>query len=716
MRVLILAALMLVGVMLPARADTAPSNEQLPPNIDALLTLLADPGVQHWLEAHRAAPGTTQASRQPAAEQPPSHPLADYVAAIRGHIYGLARAVPTLPNQFARAWSILVADVDEVGPAGLVGLIGALAAVGFGAGSLYRRATSGFKGGVARLPVNTGRGQLIALGSRFAYELGHVAIIAAATIGTFLLLDYWPDVIEKIVLAYLLALIIVLLARVLLRFLLSPPGKGGLDVRIVPMDGNSARFWCQRLGLLVVILAVGYATTLSLSLFGFSIEAREIVAYSFGLGLLAVGINTVRRALRPTIADAGAEGESVVRARTSAGLLSAYFVLLWCLWAFGALQLFWLATIAIGLIWAIVVAERSVVHILRQPGASGVDIETSSAGATLLSRGIRFILIVTALLLLAWAWDVDLVTLSAADTPLRRVAHGVISAVIILLVADLVWRVVRTLIDNQIAKVRDTAVDQTEESQRRSRLGTLLPILRNFVWATLAVVAILMALSAMGVEIGPLVAGAGIVGVAIGFGAQTLVKDVLSGIFYLLDDAFRVGEYIESGSYKGTVESFSLRSVRLRHNRGPIFTVPFGVLGAVQNMSRDWVIEKLSLTITYDSDLEKARKLIKKIGLELAEDSELKAITIEPLKMQGVEEFGDYGIKLTLKLKTKPGQQSAVRRRALVMIKKAFDENGINFASKAVPVASAAGSLQEMAVAATAPQLASAAPQKAVAG
>src|SRR5262249_8056076 len=116
------------------------------------------------------------------------------------------------------------------------------------------------------------------------------------------------------------------------------------------------------------------------------------------------------------------------------------------------------------------------------------------------------------------------------------------------------------------------------------------------------------------------------------------------------------------------------------------------------------------------SDLEKARKLIKKIGIELAEDSELKAITIEPLKMQGVEEFGDSGIKLTLKLKTKPGQQSAVRRRALVMIKKAFDENAIYFASKAVPVTSIAASSQGGAVIATAPQLASTTPQKTVAG
>ena len=102
-----------------------------------------------------------------------------------------------------------------------------------------------------------------------------------------------------------------------------------------------------------------------------------------------------------------------------------------------------------------------------------------------------------------------------------------------------------------------------------------------------------MALSALGVEIGPLIAGAGVVGVAIGFGAQTLVKDIIAGMFYLLDDAFRVGEYIQSGNYKGTVESFSLRSVKLRHHRGPLYTVPFGVLGAVQNMSRDWVIDKI---------------------------------------------------------------------------------------------------------------------------
>ena len=126
--------------------------------------------------------------------------------------------------------------------------------------------------------------------------------------------------------------------------------------------------------------------------------------------------------------------------------------------------------------------------------------------------------------------------------------------------------------------------------------------------------------------------------------------------------------------------------MKLRHHRGYIYTVPFSDLGAVQNMSRDWVIEKITMTVTYDSDVEKARKLVKKIGQELAQDPELAASIIEPLKMQGVDEFGEMGMILTLKLKTRPGEQFTVKRRALMMIKKAFDENDIKLAVPTVQV------------------------------
>jgi small-conductance mechanosensitive channel len=196
-----------------------------------------------------------------------------------------------------------------------------------------------------------------------------------------------------------------------------------------------------------------------------------------------------------------------------------------------------------------------------------------------------------------------------------------------------------------------------------------------------------MTLSAMGVAIGPLLAGASVVGVAVGFGAQTLVKDVLSGFFYLLDDAFRVGEYIQSGTYKGTVESFTLRSVKLRHHRGPVYTVPFGSLGAIENLSRDWVLEKIVIAVAFDTDLLKVKKLIKQVGNELLEDPEFAPHIIETVKMQGVEEFGDYGIRLRLKLVTRPGEQFPIRRRAYQRIKELFDQNGVKFAVPKVQVA-----------------------------
>jgi moderate conductance mechanosensitive channel len=186
---------------------------------------------------------------------------------------------------------------------------------------------------------------------------------------------------------------------------------------------------------------------------------------------------------------------------------------------------------------------------------------------------------------------------------------------------------------------------------------------------------------------GPLIAGMGVLGVAIGFGAQSLVRDVIAGMFYLLDDAFRVGEYIQSGNYKGTVESFSFRSVRLRHQRGAIYTVPFSLLGAVQNQSRDWVIDKLMVGITYDSDIDRARKLIKQVGLDLANDPEFAPLILQPLKMQGVDAFGDFAVQIRMKMMTLPGENFVIRRKALAMIKTAFDANGIKFAFPTVQIA-----------------------------
>ena len=161
--------------------------------------------------------------------------------------------------------------------------------------------------------------------------------------------------------------------------------------------------------------------------------------------------------------------------------------------------------------------------------------------------------------------------MSNMDTPMTRVIRGLLEALVILVIADLLWQVVRVLIDERLAGDQPPidALDD-EELRRQARLRTLLPVLRNFAFFIVLVMASLSALAAMGLQIGPLLAGAGVVGIAVGFGAQTLVRDILSGVFFLLDDAFRVGEQIESGDIRGTVESFSLRSVKLQAPERPV--------------------------------------------------------------------------------------------------------------------------------------------------
>jgi len=170
----------------------------------------------------------------------------------------------------------------------------------------------------------------------------------------------------------------------------------------------------------------------------------------------------------------------------------------------------------------------------------------------------------------------------------------------------------------------------------------------------LVAITIMVVLSSMGLDFGPLIAGAGVVGIAIGFGAQALVRDIISGVFFLIDDAFRVGEYVEFGEIRGQVEQISIRSMRLRHHRGAIHTVPFGELRSITNYNRDWAIYKQEFRLPYDTDVDKVRKIIKKVGLRLLEDPELGPKFIQPLKSQGVFRIEEGALILRTKFTCKP--------------------------------------------------------------
>ncbi len=671
---IILAGLLAAGPTF-AQQPAAPSPEQL----RTLAQLLRDPGVQAWLQA-QAERTPSAATDAPAAAGEPASAQAMMVSqldAMRAFLRELVAAVWTLPDELGRAWSTFTAERAAWGGQRPIVLVAMFAALGFGLEGLLWWATTGFRERMIASPLQTAQDRLRAVGLRMTYGLLVLLAFAIGSIGAFLLFD-WPPLLKHVVLGYLVVFLIVRLVLVLGRILLAP---GAERFRVVPMATATARFWFVWSAVLVGWFFFVKFTLSGLAMLGISRPAGYLVGLACGIVLVGLALYVVWR--HPP-RDTGTPASRTHR--IGAWLLSLYLVVVWLLLFTGSAAPFYVGVVLLLLPIAIRGVDLAVIHLLR-PGGSETADAVPSLAAVALERGLRAALLIGGAYLIAWLLGLDLVAMTMRDTLATRLLRGAINAVIILLAADFAWHLARTWIDARLAGANAAGQTEGDEARRRARLRTLLPIFRNLLLVVLVVMAALMALSSLGVEVGPLIAGAGVIGVAIGFGAQTLVKDIISGMFYLLDDAFRIGEYIISGNYKGTVESFSLRSIKLRHHRGYLYTVPFGTLGAIENMSRDWVIDKLSIGVTYDTDVDKVKRIIKEIGKALAEDEEFKPHIIETLKMQGVEQFGDFAIQIRMKMMTKPGEQFVIRRRAYGMIKKAFDANGIKFAFPTVTVA-----------------------------
>jgi moderate conductance mechanosensitive channel len=686
MRRMLFLFVTLAGVLAAAPAPAQPT-EPNPAELRALAELLRDPAIQSWLAAQ--AEGTPPASATAATESGAASAhqvIAAQLEHIRAFLRDLAAAAPTLGDEFGRAQTKLLAETQQRGR-GLL-LLAVFVGLGFGLEWLFWWATAGFRERMIATGLESAHERLRAVGRRFAYGLGVLLAFALGSIGAFLLFD-WPPLLKEVVLAYLLVFLIIRLVLVLGRVLLAP---GAERFRVIPMANATARFWFVWSAILIGWFAFVRATLDMLALLGVSRPAGYLIGLLCGVVLVGLSLFVVWRHPARESGLPASRGH-----RLGAWLLSIYLVVVWLLLFTGSPTPFYIGVILLLLPIALRCVKLAVKHVLRPPGSETVEDEMPSLTAVMVERGLRAALLIGGAYLIAWLLGLDVAAMTMRDTMATRLMRGAINAVVILLLADLAWRLARAWIDRRLAEASAHGPAEGDEARRRARLRTLLPILRNILLVVLVVMAALMALSALGVQIGPLIAGAGVVGVAVGFGAQTVVKDVISGMFYLLDDAFRVGEYIVSGSYKGTVESFSLRSIKLRHHRGSIYTVPFGELGAVQNMSRDWVIDKLSVGVTYDTDLDLAKKIIKQIGKELQADPEFAPHIIETLKMQGVEQFGDFAIQIRMKMMTKPGEQFVIRRRAYAMIKKAFAANGIQFAFPTVTVAG--GSEHDAAVA-----------------
>lgn len=300
-------------------------------------------------------------------------------------------------------------------------------------------------------------------------------------------------------------------------------------------------------------------------------------------------------------------------------------------------------------------------------------------------RAVRLGLFFAISIWLASLWGIQIPFVS-------RLAGAVFDILIVLTFALFFWKFISNYIERKIMEglpETDESSDEDNEWGSTATYGrsyTLLPMVRKFIGSVLLVMVTLIVFSSMGVDIAPLLAGAGVIGLAVGFGAQKMVSDIFSGFFYLLDDAFRVGEYLTSGSVSGMVESITLRNVMLRHHRGMLQIVPHSELGAITNYMRGGIVVKFNLDFPYDTDIEKVRKVIKKVGQTMLEDEQLGPDFIRPLKSQGVRGITNSVMTIRAKFTARPGGQFMIQREAYRLITEALAAKGIHYAHKKVIV------------------------------
>ncbi|MFQ5972057.1 MAG: mechanosensitive ion channel family protein [Alphaproteobacteria bacterium] len=593
--------------------------------------------------------------------------------------------------------------------------LAALIAAGVVAEWLMRRLTADVRARVDATPEGALGVKLCSLLLRGVLDLLSIAAFAGGVLGAFVLFRA-SDTGRDFVATYVLVVVIVRIASVISRFFFSPRAP---QLRLLAVSDRDAHYYHRWILWLAGVSAFGNLTIEFLQLRGTTETAQILQTASVSL-VLAVMICTViwqrRRQVAGLIrggvdsAEAKASSDAVVRLRAQLAdlwhvLATLYIFLIWALKivsmltdrdarpgaAFFSLAIF-LIVPAIDALVGSGLARAFSRKAEDEEGAARVILDAHDRQTiAAIRRGVRVLLAVVGFAALLAVWGFDFT--SATEHPIAAmVGRPAFNIAIILLLAYIGWEVIKTAIDRRIEGEGGDPSDGDGEAEEGggdpgTRLQTLLPLLRKFLIGVFVVFVALTALSSLGVEIGPLLAGAGVIGIAIGFGAQTLVRDIFSGLFFLIDDAFRVGEYIEiDAKLKGTVEKISVRSMHLRHHRGALHVLPFGELSSITNRSRGWVIEKLDLRLPYDTDVDRVRKIIKRIGQEMMDDPDLGPRMIDPLKSQGVYKLEDSAMIVRAKFTSKPRGRAKVRREAQIRIKQEFDKAGIHFAHRQVTV------------------------------
>jgi small conductance mechanosensitive channel len=676
-RALLALALLWVG-QVAAEAPAGLSLEQMA----QVRKLLTDEGARaEFLKNLDALDQATRAETLP--DETPAGALAQFLAranATVGRIgdafAGLMAATADLPLVWD--WITTQAtDPDHLARwATLAWKIGAVLAVAWLLEWLVKRLFAGWRRRLTERVVARWHDKALVLGGRTLIDLSAVGAFAAGAYLTMPLVQA-NFLTQRVVLALVTANLIVRLVTAGARLVLAP-GVG--QSRLLPASDETATYlyvWLRRVVEVAVYGHFGIQVAWMLAL---STDARDLLQRLLGLMVVAMLIMFVlqnrlavaewartRVRLRDQAASRQQFGQRAIELwhlLAIAWLVAAYGV--WALDVEGGFA-YILRVTALSL--ALLVAVRWAVHGLKllvsRGFAVGRDLTDRLPG--LQARTDRYLplvhtvlsvaLYVVTTLVLAQIWGVDVLGWFAT-TAGKRLLASLVTIMVVLVGAVVAWEIVSLSIERYL-----TETDAEGRPMPRSaRVRTLLPLMRNAFLIVLVALVALIVLSELGVNIAPLLAGAGVVGLAIGFGSQTLVRDVITGLFILFEDSIRVGDVVEVAGKSGTVEAITIRAIKLRDLRGNLVTVPFSSVSLVMNMTKDFSFHVFDIPVDMGTDVEKVRAILAEIDAALRADPALASAIAAPIEMLGIDKFDGAQVVLRGRVKTQPGKQWAVGR------------------------------------------------------
>ncbi|SOD95905.1 mechanosensitive ion channel domain-containing protein [Caenispirillum bisanense] len=512
------------------------------------------------------------------------------------------------------------------------------------------------------------------------------------------------------------ALAVLQVVLIVARLLLAPRAR---PLRWLPLGDETAHYlylWVRRLALIGVI---GFFGAEAAVIFGLPPGGHALITRVVGAVIavllviivmqnrqpVAQWIRARRMVVRQAPLDATPEGAAaeadahakplrptgaigrVVRERFADvwHILAALYVLalygVWALSVDGGFEYILRATVlsavvialAVGLVTVLSRGVDRVFHISDDVKDRFPGIEKRANRYTpLLHTTVRLVVFVVAAGAVLQVWGVGVVEALASGTG-RRVAGAAVTIAIVLTVSLVIWEFASSAIERYLS----TTDADGNVVERSARAKTLLPLARNVLLVAMIVVVGLVVLSELGVNIAPLLAGAGVVGLAVGFGSQKLVQDIITGAFILFENTISVGDVVAVGGHSGVVEGMTVRSIRLRDMTGTVHSIPFSAVDKVSNLTKDFSYYVLNIGVAYREDTDQVVEVCKEILEEMRQDPEHAVNILEPLEVLGVDAFADSAVIIKARIKTLPIKQWSTGREYNRRMKKKFDELGI---------------------------------------